>query len=50
VHGCGDDEHDPFWLLLPGQSRFDSYEVAEAGSTTAALAVDVEVRLIREGP
>ena len=32
------------------RAGFDSYEVAEAGSTTAALAVDVEVRLIREGP
>lgn len=45
VHGCGDDDHDPFWLLLPGESRFDSYEVAQAGSPTAALVVNVEVML-----
>jgi hypothetical protein len=43
LHGCGDDDHDPFWLLLPGESRFDSYEVTEAGSLVAALAVDVDV-------
>jgi hypothetical protein len=45
LHGCGDDDHDPFWLLLPGESRFDSYEVSKAGSPTAALEVDVDVML-----
>jgi hypothetical protein len=43
LHGCGDDDHDPFWLLLPGESRFDSYEITEAGAPIAALEVDVEV-------
>lgn len=43
THGCGDDEHDPFWLLLPGQSRFDSYGLAASGGQAAALEVHVEV-------
>ena len=45
LHGCGDDDHDPFWLLLPGESRFDSYEVTEAGAPTATLEVHVDVML-----
>jgi len=49
VHGCGDDDHDPFWLLLPGESRFDSYEVAKAGAPDAALEVHVDVMLHRLG-
>ena len=45
LHGCGDDDHDAFWLLLPGESRFDSYEVTEAGAPIAALDVRVDVML-----
>ena len=45
LHGCGDDDHDPFWLLLPGESRFDSYEITKAGAPAAALEVDVDVML-----
>lgn len=43
LHGCGDDDHDPFWVLLPGESRFDSYEITEAGAPIASLEVDVHV-------
>jgi hypothetical protein len=43
LHGCGDDDHDPLWLLLPGESRFDSYGLMEAGAPTAALEVYVDV-------
>jgi hypothetical protein len=43
MHGCGGDRN-PFWILLPGESRFDSYEVkptrtiAWKGCVTDALA------------
>jgi hypothetical protein len=43
LHGCGDDSHDPFWLLLPGESRFDSYEVTGPWRPSATLEVDVDV-------
>ena len=43
LHGCGDDNHDPFWLLLPGESRFDSYEVTGPAGPNATLEVDVDV-------
>ena len=43
LHGCGDDNHDPFWLLLPGESRFDSYEVTGPAGPNAILEVDVDV-------
>jgi hypothetical protein len=43
LHGCGDDSHDPFWLLLPGESRFDSYEVTAAGGPLSSLEVAVDV-------
>jgi len=43
LHGCGDDDHDPLWVLLPSESRFDSYEITKAGALPAALEVDVEV-------
>lgn len=43
MHGCSDDSHDPFWLLLPGESRFDSYEVTGPEGSKATLEVDVEV-------
>lgn len=43
LHGCGDDDHDPFWLLLPGESRVDSYEVTKAGAPKASLEVDIDV-------
>jgi hypothetical protein len=45
IHGCGDDDHDPLWLLLPGETRFDSYEVKGTGNLDAGgtLSVDVEV-------
>ena len=43
LHGCGDDSHDPFWLLLPGESRFDSYEVTGPAGPNATLEVSVDV-------
>jgi hypothetical protein len=43
LHGCGDDSHDPFWLLLPGESRFDSYEVSGPAGPNATLEVGVDV-------
>jgi hypothetical protein len=43
LHGCGDDSHDPFWLLLPGESRFDSNEVTGPAGTKATLEVSVDV-------
>ena len=43
LHGCGDDSHDPFWLLLPGESRFDSYEVTGPAGPNATLEVGVDV-------
>jgi hypothetical protein len=43
IHGCGDDDHDPLWLLLPGETRFDSYVVKGSADDEAALMVDVEV-------
>ena len=43
LHGCGDDDHDGFWLLLPGESRFDSFEIKSPPTPTATLAVEVEV-------
>lgn len=42
LHGCGDDDHDPLWLLLPGESRFDSYEVTGPARPNATLEIDVE--------
>ena len=43
LHGCGDDSHDPLWLLLPGESRFDSHEVTGPTRPNATLEVDVDV-------
>jgi hypothetical protein len=43
LHGCGDDNHDPFWLLLPGESRFDSYEVTGPAGPNGPVKVDVDV-------
>lgn len=43
IHGCGDDDHDPFWLLLPGESRFDSFEVARPPGGDALLEVGLLV-------
>ena len=43
LHGCGDDDHDPFWLLLPGESRFDSYQITKAGAPKANLVVSIDV-------
>ncbi len=42
-HGCGDDDHDPFWLLLPGESRFDSHGVRGPADPGATLDVSVEL-------
>jgi hypothetical protein len=51
IHGCGDRDHDPFWLVLPGQSRFDSFEVKGLSEPSALLQVDVELieRRLRPG-
>jgi hypothetical protein len=42
LHGCGDDDHDGLWMLLAGESRFDSYEI-KTPPHNAELSVDVEV-------
>jgi hypothetical protein len=49
IHGCGDDDHDGFWALLPGESRFDSFEVKSPGSPTGTLSVDVDIEEHFEG-
>lgn len=41
--GCGDGDHDPWWLVLPGESRFDSFEVKGLSEPGALLEVDVEL-------
>jgi hypothetical protein len=43
IHGCGDDDHDPFWLLRPGESRFDSFELETVPKESYDLAVDVDI-------
>jgi hypothetical protein len=43
IHGCGDDDHDGFWALLPGESRFDSFEIKSPDSATGELSVDVQI-------
>jgi hypothetical protein len=40
IHGCGDDDHDPLWLLLPGESRFDSLELEGAITAAGSLLVN----------
>lgn len=42
LHGCG-GSLDPLWLLLPNESRFDSYQVSGPARPEATLSVDVEV-------
>jgi len=41
IHGCGDDYG--VWALLPGESRFDSYEIRSPGSPTGKLSVHVDI-------
>jgi hypothetical protein len=43
LDGCGDERHDPFWLLLPGESRFDSYEVTGPAQPNSMLEVEIEI-------
>jgi len=47
VHGCGDDAG--VWALLPGESRFDSYEIRSPGSPTGKLSVKVDIEEHFEG-
>jgi hypothetical protein len=49
IHGCGDDDHDGLWALLPGESRFDSFEIRSPGSPTGKLNVDVDIEEYFEG-
>ena len=49
IHGCGDDDHDGFWALLPGESRFDSFEIRSPSSPTAKLSVEVHIEEYFEG-
>jgi hypothetical protein len=42
IHGCGGDS-DPFWMLLPDESRFDPYEIKGAAEPDALLEVSVEL-------
>ena len=41
IHGCGDADHDAFWLLLPNEYRFDSFEVKAPEHNRYDLQVDV---------
>ena len=43
IHGCGDDDHDPFWLLLPGEHRLDSFEATAPPKGNYDLQVEVEL-------
>lgn len=47
IHGCGDDAG--VWALLPGESRFDSYEIRSPGSAAGTLKVDVDIEEHLEG-
>jgi hypothetical protein len=47
VHGCGDD--DGVWALLPGESRFDSFEIRSPGILTGELSVEVDIEEHLEG-
>jgi hypothetical protein len=50
IHGCGDRDHDPFWALLPGESRFDSFEIKGPTEASATLTVDVSLVAMRSAP
>jgi hypothetical protein len=43
LHGCGDKDHDPFWLALPGESRFDSYEMKSPPEGNYKLQIRVKL-------
>ena len=43
LHGCGDDDHDGFWLLLPGESRFDSFDMKAPSAGDHDFEVEVEL-------
>jgi len=47
IHGCGDDAG--VWALLPGESRFDSYEIRSPDSPTGKLSVRVDIEEHFEG-
>ena len=47
IHGCGDE--DGVWALLPGESRFDSFEIKSPGSPAGTLSVDVDIEEHLEG-
>jgi hypothetical protein len=47
IHGCGDEAG--VWALLPGESRFDSFEITSPGSADGKLTVDVDIEEHLEG-
>jgi len=47
LHGCGDDDHDAFWVLLPGERRFDSFE-AEAPPIPGDYELHVDVDVVEK--
>jgi hypothetical protein len=49
LHGCGGSATDPYWLLLPGERRFDSFEITVPATTDYELDVDVEITEKRIG-
>jgi hypothetical protein len=49
IHGCGDDDHDALWALLPGESRFDSFEIRSPDSPTGTLRVEIHIEEYFEG-
>jgi hypothetical protein len=46
--GCGTDGFDPWWLLLPGETRLDSLQLDAPADLTAAMRVGVDL-LVRTG-
>lgn len=51
LHGCGDDDHDPMWILLPGETRFDSFGVKAPPEEKVRLrvSIDIEMRDVDSG-
>jgi len=43
LHGCGGTETDPYWLLMPGEHRFDSFNVKTPLTSDYELEVRVEI-------
>jgi hypothetical protein len=49
IHGCGDPEQGDMWLLLPGESRFDSYGLDKRVGQRGEFDVSMELVATRLG-